>query len=349
MGGPRSTGPPNVSVRPNTPQQVRPMRRVAPQNDSGNNHAMKRKRMDMLIPDTHDNDDCHVISMQKCNDGMPIIKNVQGANTPSGGAGGDSLVDPVVHLTDSITLSVRNPKDPAPVVQQKKNDAKAVANILATRGITVTPAAKTQKEASEQQSNNAGTKNGSSQQSPPPPVAINLNNAVSIIPNPSRGGPNTTQPQTNATSNARSRPQTVDLTEDEPVNQAVQKGSSTAATVSKRTLPHQCDLCPAQYPTLQSLMTHRRSYHKTGAPSELGVPVIDLRQPTVISKLQSIGIHNFIPLPQLGNGTGSFGLPIVSVNAAKNPSICNLSALGSGAVLPLGPLRHISNLPSSQK
>lgn len=75
-----------------------------------------------------------------------------------------------MHLSDSITLSVRN--QPAKPNSPKKSDAKAVANILATRGITVTATAKA-KEKTE------GASKGSP---PPPPVAINLNSAVSIIP-----------------------------------------------------------------------------------------------------------------------------------------------------------------------
>lgn len=74
-----------------------------------------------------------------------------------------------MHLSDSITLSVRNPpiRPPSP----KKSDAKAVANILATRGITVTAAPKPKKP------DTPPPKKAS-----PPPVAINLNSAVSIIP-----------------------------------------------------------------------------------------------------------------------------------------------------------------------
>ncbi|GLV36221.1 hypothetical protein CBL_08713 [Carabus blaptoides fortunei] len=318
---PRPPMPPGM--RSSIPQQGRPMKRPSLLSDQQQQQAvLKRKRLDVLIPDTNDNDDCHVISMQKCNDGMPVIKNVQGASMS------DIESDPIVHLTDSITLSVRNPKE-APVVQKKSSDAKSVANILATRGITVTPAAKNQKDAPEPKR--------SSQSSNSPPIAINLNNAVSIIPTA-----RTSNVQNQAKSNQVKTP-TVDLTDDEPV-QPPPKPTATAGTASKRALPHQCDLCPAQYPTMQSLINHRRVYHKTGPHSELGVPVVDLKQPAVLSKLSSLGINNYIPLPQLGTGGSTFGLPIVSVNASRNPNICNINALGSGAVLPLGPLRHISNL-----
>lgn len=86
------------------------------------------------------------------------------------GATQDPSDNNVMHLSDSITLSVRNqpPKTNSP----KKSDAKAVANILATRGITVTATPKPKEK----------TENVNKESSIPPSVAINLNSAVSIIP-----------------------------------------------------------------------------------------------------------------------------------------------------------------------
>lgn len=80
-----------------------------------------------------------------------------------------------MHLSDSITLSVRNP--PPKPASPKKSDAKAVANILATRGITVTAAPKTKEKPQPQKSSSPA----------PAPVAINLNSAVSIIPSKTAG------------------------------------------------------------------------------------------------------------------------------------------------------------------
>lgn len=65
------------------------------------NSALKQRRMDVLIPDRNEDADCHVIAQQKRNDGMPVIQNVQGAAGPRN--------DSTIHLTDSITLSVRQP------------------------------------------------------------------------------------------------------------------------------------------------------------------------------------------------------------------------------------------------
>lgn len=68
-----------------------------------NNSAMKQRRMDVLLPDRNEDADCHVIAQQKRNDGLPVIQNVQGATQQS------NRNDSTIHLTDSITLSVRQP------------------------------------------------------------------------------------------------------------------------------------------------------------------------------------------------------------------------------------------------
>lgn len=81
----------------------------------------------------------------------------------------------VMHLSDSITLSVRNP--PPRPQSPKKSDAKVVANILATRGITVTATPKPKSPAKES-------------------VSINLNSAVSIIPSAKNGAPTSTRVST---------------------------------------------------------------------------------------------------------------------------------------------------------
>lgn len=69
-----------------------------------NNTSAKQRRMDVLLPDRNEDADCHVIAQQKRNDGLPVIQNVQGATTQQ-----TSRNDSTIHLTDSITLSVRQP------------------------------------------------------------------------------------------------------------------------------------------------------------------------------------------------------------------------------------------------
>lgn len=123
----------------------------------------KKKKLDVLMPDK-DDDDCQVICMQPKNtDGvLPQIASVQGGTS-------EPAENSIMHLSDSITLSVRNP--PPKPVEPKKSDAKAVANILATRGITVTATAKLKEKPESPQ------KAASAMSTP-----LNLNGAVSIIP-----------------------------------------------------------------------------------------------------------------------------------------------------------------------
>lgn len=74
---------------------------MQPQNSAP---AVKQRRMDVLLPDRNEDADCHVIAQQKRNDGLPVIQNVQGATTQQ-----TNRNDSTIHLTDSITLSVRQP------------------------------------------------------------------------------------------------------------------------------------------------------------------------------------------------------------------------------------------------
>lgn len=115
-------------------------------------------------------------------------------------------------------------------------------------------------------------------------------------------------------------------------------------------LHSRCHLCPAQYPTGQALAMHKQTYHKevdTFGPSsgiELALPVVDLKSPQVLNRLSSLGIQSYIPLSQLSAQTGGyFGLPIITIDGARNPNTCNLGALGATSILSLGPLKHLSN------
>ncbi|KAF2895471.1 hypothetical protein ILUMI_10704 [Ignelater luminosus] len=335
----------NSSIR--GPRPRLPTMNSTPNSNSGQNNAQgqqriikrtpeqvqnlqaKKKRMDVLVPDKNDDADCQVIAVQPKNTdgGLPQIQSVQG--------GTSDPVDNVMHLSDSITLSVRNP--PPRSQSPKKSDAKVVANILATRGITVTATPKPKEKSSS-----------SKESAPTPSVAINLNSAVSIIPTAKNNNPPSSNNKT-STADSKSLP-TVDLTDDsipDPLPNPPQKPAPAQQQKNNprgTALPFRCDLCPAQYPTSAGLNKHRQSYHKTGSPCEIGIPLIDLKQPGILQKLTSLGIYNFIPLPS-STPNGNFALPVVSVNAARNLSVCNLGALGASSILTLGPVR---SLPRSQ-
>lgn len=167
----RAPGPGGVSalrsVRPRMPSspngvrsQNSPVKRTPEQMQQ---IQAKKKRFDLLTPDK-DDDDCQVICMQPKNTdgGLPQIESVQGGTS-------EPAENSIMHLSDSITLSVRNP--PPKPVEPKKSDAKAVANILATRGITVTATAKPKEKPESPLKATAALS-----------TPLNLNGAVSIIP-----------------------------------------------------------------------------------------------------------------------------------------------------------------------
>ncbi|XP_044264826.1 uncharacterized protein LOC123011457 isoform X2 [Tribolium madens] len=270
----------------------------------------KKKRLDVLTPDK-DDEDCQVICMQPKNTdgGLPQIESVQGGTA-------EPSESSVMHLSDSITLSVRNPQ-PRPQ-SPKKADAKAVANILATRGITVTATPKP-KEKNDTQKNTSSI-----------PPQLNLNSAVSIIPS----AKNNNKPNS---SGKESHLPTVDLTDDaSAVSQQMKTSSPGPKPAQRQGLPFRCDLCPAQYPNALGLSKHRQNYHKTSSGMcEIGVPLINLKQPGIFQKLSSLGIFNYIPLPSSGPD-GMFALPIIN---GRNPG--NVAALGATTMLTLGPVRNI--------
>lgn len=393
---PRGRYPPSTSIvqnsrAPRLPQtgsvprqrMKRPMQQQSMQVQPQNN-AVKQRRMDVLLPDRNEDADCHVIAQQKRNDGLPVIQNVQGAITQQ-----TNRNDSTIHLTDSITLSVRQPAQVQSTSNPggKKSDAKAVANVLAARGITVTPAANKNKT-SEQSKQQLSPQQ---QQRPPPSqqplnvTALNLNSAISIIPTSSqRKQPEQGQfavPQNkqnkspiNEQVERPPRPPTVDLTQDIPPQMpVVRRGRPPRALLTCQVcdknfqnqdmltqhmathratskLLHRCNLCPAQYPTIQALTTHKQTYHKEvdtvaqNGGAELALPVVDLKSPHVLSRLSNLGIQSYIPLSQLSAQTGGyFGLPIITIDGARNSSTCNLGALGATSILSLGPLKHLSN------
>lgn len=138
----------------------------------------------------------------------------------------------------SVSVSNKKGSTPAqppnsPTTTAKKTDAKAVANVLAARGITVTPAANKNKSIEQQkQAQQQQPQQPAARAAPPPPppnvTALNLNSAISIIPaqrkqpaQPDQGGqfavPQNKQSKPGGQEVERPpRPPTVDLTQDMP-------------------------------------------------------------------------------------------------------------------------------------
>ncbi|XP_054277009.1 nascent polypeptide-associated complex subunit alpha, muscle-specific form-like isoform X2 [Macrosteles quadrilineatus] len=249
-------------------------------------------------------------------------------------------------LPSGISLTVRG--------SQSQNSG--VANILASRGITVTPAAN--KTPPPLPASNRASVTAQ------PVTTLNLSSAVSIVPasQSSRGQfavPTDRNRGRQVTSTVK--PFTVDLTQDSDrpsfrrrpqrfTCQFCDKVFTTQETLnthlathrSPGKLPYKCNLCNAQYPTQQAMLQHKQNYHKEAQGSEMALPVVDMKNPASINKLTSLGIRHCLVLSQLTNSSGGvFGLPIVAIDNAKNPAVCNLGALGASNVLSLGPAKAL--------
>uniref|UniRef100_A0A1B6D9T5 C2H2-type domain-containing protein n=1 Tax=Clastoptera arizonana TaxID=38151 RepID=A0A1B6D9T5_9HEMI len=271
-------------------------------------------------------------------------------------------------LPGGITLSRRGSTQPILTGSQQqaaRKDTDSMTDKLAIRGITITPTANKGGGAQQISSQNGPRRNTPTVQvAPVQPASLKLGSSISITPASQTGRPNQQfavpgvpgrnvmrQPVT-------TRLPTVDLTQDTPIRnrnrpkrftcQVCDKTFQTqdilnqhmATHRSPSKLPFKCSLCTAQYPTHQALQNHNNHFHKEG--SEMALPVVDLKQQGVVQKLSSLGIRHAIPLSQLTNQSdGTFGIPIIAIDNARNPAVANLGRLGASNVLSIGPLQPI--------
>ncbi|KAF4518812.1 hypothetical protein B566_EDAN008141 [Ephemera danica] len=127
--------------------------------------------------------------------------------------------------------------------------------------------------------------------------------------------------------------------------QQQQQASAAQQQAQQNKLPYRCPHCPASYPTVQGLQAHRQSVHKEvfpppASPSDMGIPVVDLRAAGTVERLSRLGIHHYIPLPAQ-NSSGFFSIPIISAEMSRNPAIFSLQAMNATSVMPFGPLRAL--------
>lgn len=92
-------------------------------------------------------------------------------------------------------------------------------------------------------------------------------------------------------------------------------------------------------------MQHRQTCRRDAVSStnEMVIPIVDLKQPGALQRLQSIGINYMIPLNALGSqsGNGTFGIPILPFSSDRN-TINNMTNCGISNILPVGPLKALS-------
>jgi hypothetical protein len=72
------------------------------------------------------------------------------------------------------------------------------------------------------------------------------------------------------------------------------------------------------------------------------IPIVDLKQPGALQKLQTIGINHMIPLNALGSqaANGTFGIPILAFSSDRVTNV-NTANAGISNILPVGPLRRL--------
>lgn len=259
-----------------------------------------KKRPNMLLPDKHDNEDCQVMAMQKQRDGLPMIQSVQGAR--------DKL-----NLGSQISITKKT----------VNKEANAMANVLASRGISVKQKQKSRSPSPER----------------PVPHIPNLGAGVSI--KHTSKSSNFLIPEAKVGGGMLS----CKICKKMFMNQnSLQVHMSTAHPPSSKVPLFKCDECPASYPKSLQLQHHKRVFHNVSGPSrELGLPVVDLSQEDNLKRLSSLGIYSFIPLANREQAGGCFGIPVISVHNMQNGITNSLQALGADGLLSLGPLKPLPN------
>lgn len=259
--------------------------------------AMK-KRPNILLPGKHDNEDCQVMAMQKQREGMPLIKSVQGA--------GEKL-----NLGSQISITKKT----------VNKEANAMANVLASRGISIKQKQKSRSPSPER----------------PLPHIPNLGAGMSI--KHTSKSSNFTIPEAKVGGMIQCR-----------ICKKMFSSQNSLALHMSSSHPQskipmfKCEECPASYPKILQLQHHKRVFHNVMGPNrELGLPVVDMSQEDNLTRLNSLGIYSYIPLASKDQGGGCFGIPVISVHNVQNGMTSSLQALGADGLLSLGPLKSLPN------
>lgn len=300
--GPRPSIRPGIQVQGQVRAQKPGMRMPMKRPGGAIGGPGQKRRPDMLMPGKHDNEDCQVMAMQKQRgDGLPMISNVQGAGAKDKLSFGNQI---------SVTKKTVN------------KEASAMANVLASRGISIKQKQKSRSPTPER----------------PVPHIPNLGAGVSI--KHTSKSSNFSIPESKVGGGGMLA---CKICKKMFMNQNSLAVHMTNAHQSK--LPvFKCDECPASYPKSLQLQHHKRVFHNvTGPNRELGLPVVDLAQEENLKRLSSLGIYSFIPLANREQASGCFGIPVISVHNAQNGLTNSLQALGADGLLSLGPLKPLPN------
>lgn len=142
------------------------------------------------------------------------------------------------------------------------------------------------------------------------PAGLSLNSAVSIIP---------TSPHKSI--------DTVDLTgPDKPKKYYPCEICSKTYTSSEKmyehvsiahksvSFPYKCNSCQFVSQSLEAFNRHKSTHKSDINNASMVIPIVDLSKSTTIYRLKQMGITNYIPIAQMDNQGGQFGVPIMTSN-----------------------------------
>ncbi|CAI6345726.1 unnamed protein product [Macrosiphum euphorbiae] len=103
-------------------------------------------------------------------------------------------------------------------------------------------------------------------------------------------------------------------------------------------IPYRCNLCTFVGQNPEVLNRHKTSVHKSEMNNtSLVVPVVDLSKTSSVNKLRSLGVTSYLPVSQLDNQSGQFGVPIMSFGKRGNL----IDGMNATNFFNLGTIRHM--------
>ncbi|XP_060850697.1 uncharacterized protein LOC132929387 isoform X1 [Rhopalosiphum padi] len=221
----------------------------------------------------------------------------------------------VKSIAESLTKSVTK-NSASPASQQD------VVNLFSKRGLTISTV---------DNGNNSTI-----------PAGLSLNSAVSIIPTsphkvpsnvPNKVSSNAPNNVSNTVSKNVPRKiisqsmDTVDLTgPDKPKKYYPCEVCSKTYTSSEKmyehlsiahksvSFPYKCNLCQFASQSIEALNRHKLSHKSETNNTSMVIPIVDLSKSSTIFRMRQMGITNYIPIAQLDNQGGQFGVPIMTSN-----------------------------------
>lgn len=74
-------------------------------------------------------------------------------------------------------------------------------------------------------------------------------------------------------------------------------------------------MCSGSFPNAEVLNRHKTSLHKTEVNTNipLVIPILDIQNASTVSRLRALGVTSYVPVAQLDNEGGQYGMPIMSI------------------------------------